>query len=130
MTPRTGWKLNLQISGFIDANTVEKAVSWNIGPHGYKGRREAVHQIYEQGPPIQVTCLQDMRIRKCGKRNVKRELQRIFPHYWICITAAQSLQTNSRNLPYVFSVLTALHSHFSQGHTSTMLTLKKNEARD
>jgi len=27
MTPRTGWTLNLQISGSIDTNTVEKAVS-------------------------------------------------------------------------------------------------------
>jgi len=38
MTPRIGWISNLQISGSIETNTAEKAVSWNIGPHGYKWR--------------------------------------------------------------------------------------------
>jgi len=69
-----------------------------------------VHQIFEQGPPS--ICLQDVRIPKRGKRNVKRELQRIFPHYWICIITAQSPRTNSKDWPYVFLVLTALHSAF------------------
>jgi len=46
-TMRTGWTLNLQILGSIDTNTVAKAVSWNIGLKGYKGSKEAVHQISE-----------------------------------------------------------------------------------
>jgi len=37
MTPRIGWTSNLQILGSIETNTIEKAVSWNIGSHGYKG---------------------------------------------------------------------------------------------
>jgi len=50
--PRTGWILNLGISGSIATNKVEKVVSWNVGPHGYKGSKEEVHKIFEQGPPI------------------------------------------------------------------------------
>jgi len=50
-TPKIGWILNLSISGSIVTNKVEKAVSWNIGPHGYKGSKEEVHKIFEQGPP-------------------------------------------------------------------------------
>jgi len=80
---RTGWFLNLRISGSISTNKVEKAASWNVGPHGYKGSKEEVHKIFEQGPPI--ICLQDVRIPKRRKNSVKRELQRIFPHYWIYI---------------------------------------------
>jgi len=38
--PRTGWILNLRMSGLISTNKVEKAVSWNVGPHGYKGSKE------------------------------------------------------------------------------------------
>jgi len=57
-TPRTGWMFNLLISGSIATNQVEKAIPWNIGPHGYKGRKEEVHQIFEQEPPI--ICLQDV----------------------------------------------------------------------
>jgi len=50
--PRTGWILNLRMSGSISTNKVEKAVSWNVGTHGYKGSKEEVHKIFEQGPPI------------------------------------------------------------------------------
>jgi len=32
--PRTGWFLNLRISGSISTNKVEKSVSRNVGPHG------------------------------------------------------------------------------------------------
>jgi len=110
MTPRIGWTSNLQILGSIETNTIEKAVSWNIGSHGYKGSKEAVYQIFELGPPI--ICLQDVQIPKRRKNSVKRELQRIFPHYWIYVTTAQSPRTNSKDRPYVFSVLTALHSAF------------------
>ena len=49
--PRTGWLLNLRISGSISMDKVEKAVSWNVGPHGYKGSKEEIHKIFEQGPP-------------------------------------------------------------------------------
>ena len=48
-TPRTGWILNLLISGSIATNKVEKAVSWNVGPHGYKASKEEVQKIFEQG---------------------------------------------------------------------------------
>jgi len=108
--PRTGWILNLRISGSISMNKVEKAVLWNVGPHGYKGSKEEIHKIFEQGPPV--ICLQDVRIPKRRKKSVKRELQRVFPHYWIYITTAQSPRKDSRDRPYVFSVLTALHSAF------------------
>jgi hypothetical protein len=77
--PRTSWILNLGISGSIARNKVEKAVSWNVGPHRYKGSKEEVHKTFERGPPI--ICLQDVRIPKRRKNSVKRELQRIFPHY-------------------------------------------------
>jgi len=36
----------------------------------------------------------------------------VFPHYWIYITSAQSPSKDCRDRPYVFSVLTALHSAF------------------
>ena len=87
----------------------ERAVSWNVGPHGYQRNKE-IHKIFEQGPPI--ICLQDVRIPKKRKNSVKRELQRVFPHYWIYITTAQSLKKDCRDRPYVYSVLTALHSAF------------------
>jgi len=86
-TPRTGWILNLGISGSIGTNKVEKAVSWNVGPHGYKASKEEVLNFFEQGSPI--ICLQDVRIPKRRKNSVKRELQRIFPHYWTYITTSQ-----------------------------------------
>jgi len=71
---RTGWILNLRMSGSISTNKVEKAVSCNVG-------LQEMHKIFEQGPPI--ICLQDVRIPKRRKKSVKRELQRIFPLYWI-----------------------------------------------
>jgi len=57
--PRTGWLLNLRTSGSISMNKEEKAVSWNVGPHGYKGSKEEIHKIFEEPPVI---CLQDVRI--------------------------------------------------------------------
>ena len=108
--PRTGWFVNLRISGLISTSKVEKAVSWNVEPHGYKGSKEEIHKIFEQGPPI--ICLQDVQIPKRRKNSVKRELQRVFPHYWIYITTAQSPRKDCRDRPYVFSVLTALHLAF------------------
>jgi len=109
-SPITGWILNLRTSGSISTNKVKKAVSWNVGPHGCKGSREEVHKIFEQGPPI--ICLQDVRIPKRRKNSFKRELQRMFPHYWIYITTAQSQKKDCRDRPYVFSGLTAIHSAF------------------
>ena len=108
--PRTGWILNLRISGSISTNKVIKTVSWNVGPHGYKGGKDEVHKIFDRGPPI--ICLQDVRIPKRRENSVKRELRRIFPHYWIYITTAQSSRKDCKDCPYVFSVLTALHSAF------------------
>jgi len=102
--------MNLRIAGSISTNTVKKAVSWNVGPHGYQKGKKEIHQIFEQGPPI--ICLQDVRIPKRRKNAVKRELQRVFPHYWIYITTAQSSRKDCRDRPYVYSVLTALHSAF------------------
>jgi len=109
-TPKIGWFLNLSISGSIVMNKMEKAVSWNVGPHGYEGSKKEVHKIFEQGPPI--ICLQDVRIPKRRKNSVKRELQRIIPRYWIYITTSQSPRKDSREWPYVFSDLTALYSSF------------------
>jgi len=108
--PRTGWSLNLRMSGSISTNKVEKALSWNVGPHGHKGSKEEIHKIFEQGPPI--ICLQDVRIPKRRKISVKKELQRVFPHYWIYMTTAQSPRKDYKDRPYVNSVLTALHSAF------------------
>jgi len=108
--PKDGWLVNLRIAGSITTNTVEKAVSWNVGSHGYQRGKKEIHKIFEQGPPI--ICLQDVRIPKRRKNSVKREFQRVFPHYWICITTAQSSRTDCRDRPYVYSVLTALHSAF------------------
>jgi len=71
------WLTNLRIAGSISTNTVEKAVSWNVGPHGYQKGKKEIHQIFEQGPPI--ICLQDVQIPKRRKNAVKRELQRVFP---------------------------------------------------
>ena len=109
-TPEIWWILNLSISGSIVTNKAETAVSWNVGPNGYKGSKEEVRRIFEQGPPI--ICLQDVRIPKHRKMSVKRELQRIFPHYWIYMTTSQSPRKDSRARPYVFLVLTVLHSAF------------------
>ena len=81
-----------------------------MGPYGYKGSKEEVHKIFEQGRLI--IYLQDVRIPKRRKNSVKRELQRVFPHYWIYITTAQSSRKDCRDRPYVYSVLTALHSAF------------------
>jgi len=77
--PRTGWLLNLRTSGSISMNKQEQAVSWNVGPHGYKGSKEEIHKIFEQEPSV--ICLQDVRIPKRRKNSVKRKLQRVFPHY-------------------------------------------------
>jgi len=93
--PRNGWLVNLRTSGSISTNKVEKAVSWNVGPHGYKSSKKEIHKILEQGPPI--ICLQDVRIPKRRKNSVKRELQRLFPHYWIYITTAQSPRKDCRD---------------------------------
>jgi len=50
--PRSGWLLNLRISGSISMNKEEKEESWNVRPHGYKGSKEEIHKIFEQGPPV------------------------------------------------------------------------------
>jgi len=63
--PRNDWLVNLRVSGSISTNKAEKAVSWNVGPHGYKSSKMEVHNIFEQGPPI--ICLQDVRIPKRRK---------------------------------------------------------------
>ena len=106
----TKWLMNLGRTGSVSINTVERAVTWNVGPHGYQRGKEEIHRIFEQGPPI--ICLQDVRIPKRRKNTVKRELQRLFPLYWIYITTAQSSRKDCRDRPYVYSVLTALHSAF------------------
>ena len=104
------WLMNLRRAGSISTNTVEKGVTWNVGPHGYQKGKEEIHP-FEQGPPI--ICLQDVRIPKRRKNAVKRELQRVFPHWWIYITTAQSTKKDCRDRPYVYSVLTASTRPFS-----------------
>jgi len=103
--PKDGWLVNLRIAGSVSTNTVEKAVSWNVGPHGYQRGKKEIHKIFEQGPPI--ICLQDVRVPKRRKNSVKRDLQRVFPHYWIYITTAQSPKKDRRDRPYIYSVSTA-----------------------
>ena len=66
--PRTGWLLNLRTSGSISMNNEEKAVSWNVGPHGFKGSKEEIHKIFGQGPPV--ICLQDVRIPKRTQKKI------------------------------------------------------------
>jgi len=78
---RTGWLLNLRISGSICMDREAKAVSWNVGPVEYKGRKKEMLQLFEQEPPM--ICLQDVKIPKRRKNSIKRELQRVLPHYWI-----------------------------------------------
>ena len=51
------WLMNLRRAGSISTNTVEKAVTWNVGLHGYQKGKKEIHQIFEQGPPI--ICLQN-----------------------------------------------------------------------
>jgi len=77
--PRTGWLLNLKTSGSISINKEEKAVSWNVGPHGYKGSKEEIHKMLEQGPPV--ICLQDVRIPKRRKNYVKSDDDDCFYYY-------------------------------------------------
>jgi len=36
--PKDGWLVNLRISGSISINKGEKAVSWNVRPHGYQSK--------------------------------------------------------------------------------------------
>jgi len=108
--PKDAWLVNLRIAGSVSTNTVEKAVSWNVGPHGCQRGKKEIHKIFEQGPPI--ICLQDVPIPKRRKNSVKRELQQVFAHYWIYNTTAQSPKKDRRDRPYVYSVLTSLHSAF------------------
>jgi len=49
--PKDCWLVNLRVAGSISTNTVEKAVSWNVGPHGYQRGKKEIHKIFEQGPP-------------------------------------------------------------------------------
>ena len=70
---RENWLATLRITGSVLTNSVEKAVSWNVGPHGYQRGKREIHKIFEQGPPI--ICIQDVRILKKRKNSVKRDLQ-------------------------------------------------------
>ena len=49
--PKDSWLVNLRIAGSVSSNTVEKAVSWNVGPHGYQRGKKEIHKLFEQGPP-------------------------------------------------------------------------------
>ena len=46
--PKDGWLVNLRIAGSISTNTVQKAVSWKVGPHGYQRGKKQIHKIFEQ----------------------------------------------------------------------------------
>jgi len=56
--PKDSWLVNLRIPGSVSTNSVEKAVSWNVGFHGNQRGKKEIHKIFEQGPPI--ICLQDV----------------------------------------------------------------------
>ena len=50
--PRNGWFVNLRMSGSIPTNKVEKAVSWNVGPHmGKKAARRKYVRYLNKDPP-------------------------------------------------------------------------------
>jgi len=75
--PQHCWLTNLRIAGSILTNIVEKAVSWNVGAHGYQRGKKELHKIFEQGPPI--ICLQDVRIPKKRKILLKENSNGCFP---------------------------------------------------
>jgi len=48
---KDSWLVNLRIAGSVSTHTVRKAVSWNVGPHGYrKGKKEIHKKIRARAP--------------------------------------------------------------------------------
>ena len=41
------WLMNLRRASSISTNTVEKAVTWNVGPHGYQKGKEEIQRIFQ-----------------------------------------------------------------------------------
>jgi len=98
-TPRNGWLVNLRMSGSISTNKVEKAVPWNVGPHGYKSSKKEIHKMFEQGPPI--ICLQDVRIPK-SRKNKKRTPTGVSPLLDLYNHSPESKKRLQRSTIHVF----------------------------
>ena len=50
--PKDSWLVNLRIAGSVSTNSVEKAVSWNVGPHtDTKGVRRKYTRYSSKGLP-------------------------------------------------------------------------------
>jgi len=117
--PRTGWFLNLRISGSISTNKMEKVVSWNVGPHVYKGGKEEIHQIFEQGPFI--ICLQDVRIpKKKEKFCQKRTPTGVSPLMDLHNHSPESKKRLQRSSIRIFGSDSTSLGLLSQSHTNEM----------
>ena len=64
------WLMNLRRAGSISTNTVEKAVTWNVGPHRYPKGKKEINQIFEQGPPhyLPAGCTDPQKTEKCDQK--------------------------------------------------------------
>ena len=98
---RESWLVNLRTTGSISTNSVEKAVSWNVGPHGYQRGKSEIYKIFEQGPPI--IYIQDARIPKKRKNSVKRGRGIVYTRIFaraICVQRyyAAHVHQGSRNI--------------------------------
>lgn len=82
-------------------------LSWNIGPIGYNGSRDAVDAILHEDFPF--VCLQDLRLSRRAAAAVKTDLEHRFPMYKIFATTCASTRTDRKGRHYQFCVLTALH---------------------
>ena len=114
MSDKFLWFLHLGSVGAQVQTLLEPRISsWNVGPHGFDNSRDEIMGLFEQGDPI--ICLQDLRISKKQVKEVKFEIQKLFPHYWVHITTAHSNGRRTQGADgkhYNFTTLTALDSHF------------------
>jgi len=104
--PRTGWLLNLRISGSISTNKVEKAVSWNVGSHGYIGSKKKEKKFCQKRTPASVSPLLDL-------HNHSPESKKRLQRPTICILGSDSTS---------LGVL-------SQSHANTLPSFQTNETR-
>jgi len=119
---RSEWYMHLSAVGHQIRNLADPRISsWNVGPHGFRGGREEIFALFEQGDPI--ICLQDLQIPKRKVQATKNELHALFPHYWIFISTAIRNGAGSQDHKgkhYNFTTLTAIDSHYfpSASHLS------------
>jgi len=128
--PRTGWLLNLRISGSISMNKKEKAVSWNVGPHGYKGSKEEIHKIFEQGPSGPIICLQEVRIPKRSKKICqKRTLTGVSPLLDLHNNSSEPKKRLQRPTICILGSDSTSLGLLSQSYANTLPLFQKNETR-